>query len=303
MKVVNIGSLNIDRTYRVPTFVQPGETMQVESFAERCGGKGLNQSIALARAGASVVHVGAVGADGAELVRLLAANGVETGCIETVESPTGHAVIQVTDEGENSIIICPGANGRLSTQPIDRCLDSAGADDIILLQNETSQVAHVLAAARERGLMVALNPSPLTEGLLALDLSGVGIFILNEHEAAGMVGASESEEPRALVRKLQRRYPRAAFMLTLGGRGCMWAQEDAAESFPSFGAEAIDTTGAGDTFCGYYLEAVMRHLDAASVLARASAAASIAIGRPGAAASIPMSSEVDAFLHARGYRV
>lgn len=301
MKIFNIGSLNIDRTYRVADFVRPGETIKVSSYAEYCGGKGLNQSIAAARAGAEVFHVGAVGMDGSALVEELKNAGACTTYVNRVDAPTGHAVIQVTDAGENDIIICGGANDKVSIELIDRALAAAAPGDIVLLQNETANVGYALGAAKERGLRVVLNPSPINDSLLELDLTCVDLFILNEHEAAALAGMDDCSDSEAVANALSVRYPHAAHMLTLGSRGGRYLSLDAELTCSSYGMVPVDTTAAGDTFCGYFLASLAQGLDISDVLKRASAASAVAITRPGASISIPTALEVDAFMSTHPY--
>lgn len=297
MKILNIGSLNIDRTYRVHEFVQPGETIKALSYAEYCGGKGLNQSIALARAGACVWHAGAVGADGDALRRALVDAGVRDEFIQRVEGPTGHAVIQVTDTGQNDIIICGGANDKVSRELIDRALAALEPGDMVLLQNETANVAHAMRAAKERGLTVAFNPSPMNAGVLDLDLGLVDLFILNEGEACALAGLEHAAAPEEVLEALRERYGIARIVMTLGHAGCRFAAPDG--TFASCGAyrvEAVDTTGAGDTFCGFFLAGIASGSSPREALVRASAAAAISVTGAGAAQSIPAASEVDAFM-------
>ena len=171
MKVLNFGSLNIDFVYRVRDFVRPGETISAASFARFPGGKGLNQSIALARAGARVLHAGAVGTDGGFLVDLLRENGVDCSLVAVIDdTPTGHAVIQVADSGENSIVLYPGANHRIADELIDRALALTAPGDILLLQNEISAMPEIMRRAAERNLRIFFNPAPMTGAVAAYPL-------------------------------------------------------------------------------------------------------------------------------------
>lgn len=161
MKVLNFGSLNIDLVYRVRDFVRPGETISAQEFARFAGGKGLNQSVALARAGAQVVHAGAVGADGGFLLDLLRESGVDCSAVAVVDDvPTGHAVIQVSDAGENSIVLYPGANHRITAELIDRALAPTEPGDVLLLQNEISSMIDIMRRAHDRDLRIFFNPAP-----------------------------------------------------------------------------------------------------------------------------------------------
>ena len=171
MKVLNIGSLNIDRVYGVDHFVKPGETIKTRTYAEACGGKGLNQSIALARSGAEVHHVGAVGADGGMLLDVLKASGVHTEGTKSLSGASGHAVIQVDQNGQNNIIICGGANDSVSKEMIDEAVKEVEEGDIVLLQNEISNVGYAAETAKKAGAKVALNPSPINENLKTIPMN------------------------------------------------------------------------------------------------------------------------------------
>lgn len=294
MRVVNVGSLNIDRTYRVAGFVRPGETVTAFSFSEGAGGKGLNQSLALARSGADVWHVGAVGRDGAGLVETLAEAGVKTRYVETLDDVSGHALIQVDDTGQNEIVVCRGTNARLGERHVEEALSDFGRGDVLLLQNEINANAVALRCAREVGLTVAYNPSPLDAAALSLDLSGVDLFVLNELEAAALAGIGEWGERGTDV--LAGRYPDAEFLVTLGSEGSLYMKEGVVTRQESFRVDAVDTTGAGDTFCGYFLGLRSQGADVPEALRVASAAAALSVTRCGAARAIPTAEEVRSFL-------
>ena len=173
MKVLNFGSLNIDHVYRVEHFMQPGATQSSLGYARFPGGKGLNQSIALACAGARVYHAGCIGADGEFLRGLLAEKGVDTRFVRTAAQPTGHAVIQVDRRGQNCILLFGGANQCVDEAQIDAVLDGFAANDILLLQNEINALGSIMDKAYDRGMRIVLNPSPMEDALLALPLHKV----------------------------------------------------------------------------------------------------------------------------------
>ena len=293
MKILNIGSLNIDRSYQVPHIVQPGETLCSTSYCVYCGGKGLNQSIALARAGAEVWHAGAVGEDGDILIQALADSGVHTEWVIRSRQPSGHAIIQVDPNGQNSIVICPGANNTITPQVIDHALESFAPGDLLLLQNEVSHVGYAIQAGHAKGLLVALNPSPIDDSLLASDLSGVDLFMVNEVEGTLLAGG-EAHRPADLLTALARHYPHAALLLTMGDQGALYQDTHGRICQPIFPCQAVDTSGAGDTFCGYFLAALAEGSAPADALRLAAAAASIAVSRPGTAAAIPPRQEAEA---------
>ena len=292
MKFLCLGSLNLDFTYQVNDFVRAGETIAALERNEFCGGKGLHQSIALARAGAQVWHGGRIGADGVALQNRLEESGVRTELLETIDGPTGHAIIQVSPKGQNCIIIYGGANQRITNEDVDEMLSHFEAGDVLLLQNETSGRDYAMEQAAKKGMLVALNPSPIDAGLLASPaLSCVRWFILNEIEGEEITG---EKEPETICKALRAKYPGCEVVLTLGSAGVICY--DGAEFYRHgcFRVDAVDTTAAGDTFTGYFLASVAQGLTIPEALKRASTASAIAVSRPGASDSIPLSDEVAA---------
>lgn len=294
MKVLSFGSLNLDKVYTVPHFVRPGETMAAAALEEFCGGKGLNQSIALAKAGAEVWHAGCVGEkDGEMLIEALKAAGVNTSLIHRLPCPTGHAVIQVNEEGQNCILLYGGANQCVTRAQINETLDCFDPGDFLILQNEISELDYLITSASRRGLVIVLNPSPMTEELRKLPLELVDYFILNEVEARDLCGAEQKEEE--YPNRLQTRYPQAKVVLTLGEKGCLYQDEQQRLAQQAVRVEAVDTTAAGDTFTGYFIAGIAAGETAACALKTATCAAALAVGRKGASPSIPLRQEVKAF--------
>lgn len=293
MKILNFGSLNYDKTYQVDHFVRAGETILTREYTEFLGGKGLNQSVALARAGAQVYHAGAVGTDGGRLQTLLEETGVDTRHLARLNTVSGHAVIQVCD-GQNCILVCGGANQQISASYVDDVLDAFGPGDLLLLQNETACVAHAMSAAKARGMQVAFNASPITEGLFTYPLELVDYFLINEIEGMALAGMQEKDFD-AILSQLTARYA-GAFILTVGSAGAYYRCGSVCCHEGIFDVPVVDTTGAGDTFCGFFLAAVAKGLEPGEALRIASAASSLAVSRPGAANSIPTWDEVQTFL-------
>lgn len=292
MKILSLGSLNIDLVYSVSHINLEGETISARDREQKQGGKGLNQSVALAQAGADVFMAGCVGADGADLLETLRRSGVDTALVREVDGPSGHAIIQLADSGANSIIIYGGANGKVTPEMIDETLAGFDPGDYILLQNEISCVDYAIRAARERGLKVAFNPSPISEDLSAYPLDLVDIFILNELEGQALSGAGSTAGTDVLA-ALAARFPRAAIVLTLGEKGAMYHDGQHDLSCPAHKVPVVDTTGAGDTFCGYYLACTMKGMEPQSALEMAARASALAIGKKGAAVSIPTLTQVE----------
>lgn len=291
MKILNFGSLNLDHQYQVEHFVQPGQTLAASSVTTGCGGKGLNQSIALARAGAPVWQGGCIGREGAPLAALLQENGVDTRYLRRVDVPQGHAIIQRDKQGENCILLFGGSNRAVTPDQIRQTLDAFGPGDMLVLQNETNGLPELLAGGHARGMTVVLNPSPCEEALAGLDLSAVDWLILNEGEAYQISGA---DTPDAAWQALHRRWPNLRVVLTLGAAGSLLFTEAETLRQPAFRAEAVDTTGAGDTFTGYFLASLARGEALQHCLAVASRAAALSVTKKGAADAIPTRAEVEA---------
>lgn len=289
MKIFNFGSLNIDHVYAVEHFVQPGETVTSLDYRQFVGGKGLNQSVALAHAGADVVHVGRIGAEGLWLKERLEKSEADTSLIKIGKEPTGHAIIQVDQTGENSIIIHGGANQTLDKTDVEKILQISQPGDFVLTQNETSCVEHLLEKAAEKNLFTVFNPAPFTSRVNDYPLETVRMLIVNETEGAGITGHSE---PAKILESLLGRFPNSKVVLTLGSKGVKFRDSGTDLSVPAETVKAIDTTGAGDTFIGYFLAEFMNGAKIESALRLACRASAICVQRKGAADSIPSRSEL-----------
>ena len=289
MRVLNIGSLNLDYVYSVDHIIQPGETESTGSRNIFLGGKGINQSCALAKAGVEVYHAGMIGADGTAFLDACKEYGVHSDYIKTVDAPTGHTIIQVDQNAQNSILLFGGANQMLTKEFVDDVLSHFGREDVLLLQNEVNLLPYIVNQAYEKGMQIALNPSPFNEKLDAVDLSKISIFLLNEVEGFQITGKQSPEE---IVAELLHRFPEARIMLTLGKDGCVYADQNQKVHQPIFQVKAVDTTAAGDTFTGYFLAGLAEGLPMEEILRRSAKASSIAVSRPGAVPSIPYRQEV-----------
>lgn len=290
MKVLNIGSLNIDEVYSVRHFVKPGETISSTDFNQFCGGKGLNQSIALANAGADVFHAGAIGKDGLFLRDRLDLAGVDTSLIKIKNISSGKAVIQVIPEGENCIILFKGANHSILEEDIVEIIAGFDKGDVLLLQNEINNIGKIITLATERGLKIAFNPAPMDDSVLALPLDKVDIFIVNEIEGKELTG---EDEPEAIGKVFCDRFPDARLVLTLGERGVYYQEKYRIIQIPAKKIKPIDTTAAGDTFTGFFLAGFSRGDSIEACLKNAVKASAMACTRMGAADSIPLRLELD----------
>ena len=296
MRAVVFGSANLDRTYRVDHIVSAGETLSCRSMSEACGGKGFNQAIALARGGIATSFAGAIGSDGAPLVRMLEEAGVDTSHLMRREGPSGHAIIQLDDAGTNCIVVCAGANGTVTEADVDAVLADFEAGDLLVVQNEMSSTPYAIRAAHKREMIIAANPSPCDERIKEWDIGCVDYLFVNEGEAAAL---SHESEPEAMLARLHELYPDICIILTLGEEGSLCTAADGSVlKCPAEIVDAVDTTGAGDTFTGYFLAEVMVHAPLSRALAHASAASALCVTRHGAAPSIPTREEVLAWKHA-----
>ena len=294
MKILNYGSLNIDYTYSVDHFVRGGETMSSEEMHVFSGGKGLNQSIALSKSGAEVWHAGAIGTgDGDFLIRQLKEAGVNTEYISVLDGKTGHAIIQKAKDGGNCILLFGGANQQITREMVDGVMDHFEKGDYLVLQNEISEIGYIMERAREKGMVLVFNPSPMDDKISSYPLEYVDYFLLNEIEAGDICGEQGSGEE--LLQKLSDKFPASKIVLTLGGDGSLYRDGQRILTQGIYKVPVVDTTAAGDTFTGFLIGGLVQGLDAGEALDLAAKAAAIAVSRPGAAPSIPSREEVEAF--------
>lgn len=294
-RVVVVGSANVDLVVDVPRHPRGGETVLGGELRRTPGGKGANQAVGAARAGgADTVLVAALGRDdGAELLlRSLGEAGVRTPGVRRVGAPTGTALITVSPDGENAIVVAPGANEHLSLD------DGAGAliatADVVLAQLEIPLETVVAAAeARRPGARFILNAAPsrdLPESLWR----AVDVLVVNEHEAAdlaGRRGEARPDEPSDLARALLSRVP--AVVVTLGGDGALVAVRGRQDvHVPAIAVDVVDTTAAGDTFCGVLAAEIARGAELGDAARTAGVAAALAVTRPGAQEAVPDREEV-----------
>lgn len=290
MKVLNFGSLNIDNVYSVEHMAAPGETLASSGMQVFCGGKGLNQSIALARAGVPVYHAGLVGEEGGILRKACEEAGVDARYIKTVPGKSGHTVIQVDKNGQNCILLYEGANGQVTEEYADGVLAHFGKGDLLLLQNEINMPEYIIHQAYAAGMEIAINPSPYNSRLDACDFGKISLFLLNEIEGEQITG---EKEPEAILAKLKAEYPSAKILLTLGQEGSVYQHGKERHRQGIYKVKAVDTTAAGDTFTGYFIAAMIEGLPVPAGMELAAKASAIAVSREGAAASIPAREEVE----------
>ncbi len=288
-KILNFGSLNIDRVYSVDNFVRAGETKKSTKLDFFAGGKGLNQSLAIAKAGGNVFHAGLIGEDGNFLKEKLAQNKVNVDFIKTIDSPTGHAIIQVNQAGENCILLDAGANDKIDKSFIDEVLSNFEKDDFLVLQNEISNLSYLIDEAYKKGMQIILNPSPINEDLLNLDLEKISYLLVNEIEGQALTGESDFEE---ILNKFNLKYPNLRLVLTLGSKGSIFNYKKLRIHQNPYKVTAVDTTAAGDTFTGYFIANIAKEKDINEILDISSKASAICVTRKGASDSVPTREEV-----------
>lgn len=289
MKVLNFGSLNLDYVYSVDHMVTPGETLASYGMNVFCGGKGLNQSIALAKAGVEVYHAGLIGEEGEILLKTCQEGGVDSRYIRKTTEKSGHTIIQVDKDGQNCILLYGGANQSITREYVDEVLSHFEKGDILLLQNEINLLDYIIDQAYEKGMMIILNPSPYNEKLDSCDFKKISMLLLNEVEGAQVTG--EKDEEKILVR-LKELYPDMQVVLTLGKDGSVYQYKDQVYRQGIFPVQAVDTTAAGDTFTGYFISSILEGMPVDEGLKLAAKASAIAVSREGATASIPIKAEV-----------
>lgn len=298
-KIIVVGSCNTDMVIRVDHLPLPGETIIGHNFITNQGGKGANQAVAVSRLGGKTAFIARLGNDdfGAKSLRLLTEEGIDTSCIHLTDGvSTGVAIIPVDDKGENSIIVSSGANALLSSTDIEAAKPLFQNASILLMQLETPVPTLISAArlAKSYGAKVVLNPAPYPKEPLPSELLElVDIITPNETEAAGMSGIKVVDEDTAFeaISAIQRQGV-GMVIITAGASGAYTIIKGQIIRIPSTKVEAIDTTAAGDTFCGALCVALSKGADTVEAIRFANKAASISVTRIGAWMSIPYEKEI-----------
>lgn len=293
MTVAVVGSANMDLVVRQPRWTSPGETIFGTGFSTGSGGKGLNQAVACARAGAAVSFVGAVGDDpfGERLRRVVADEGIDGSRLVTDAAPTGIAAITVTDDGENAIVVVPGANDAAVLHGADRAAIRAASHLVVQLERPTALLDAAMRVAREHGVTTVLTPAPVRGGLDDL-IALADILVPNEGEAIALSGAGDGEAAAIALSRVV-----GTVIVTLGARGAVVARSGVVvRRVAARPVRPVDTTAAGDTFVGVLVAWLAAGNDLDAALDAATAAAAIAVTRPGAADSMPRRDEILAAL-------
>lgn len=289
-KVLNFGSLNVDYTYKVDHMTREGETQASEAMEIFLGGKGFNQSVALAKAGVNVYHAGMIGDDGDSFLPACEECGIHTDYIKKIEGKGGHTIIQVDKNAQNSILLYGGSNRKIGPEFVDEVLSGFEEGDYLLLQNEISSLNYIIDKAYEKGMKIILNPSPYDFRLDDCDMTKISYFILNEIEGGMLSGKTDPDE---IIDAALQKYPHAGIVLTLGSDGAIYADASGSRFHqPIFPVKAVDTTAAGDTFTGYFIAGLLENMPIPDILKMSAKASSIAVSRKGASPSIPARKEV-----------
>lgn len=304
MRILNFGSLNLDYVYSVEHFVQAGETLDSIGMEVFCGGKGLNQSIAIRKSGQEVWHAGAIGeGDAGILVERLLKDGVHINLITEKKGSSGHAIIQKDASGQNCILLYGGANQKINQEDVDRALGQFDAGDYLILQNEISEVGYMMEKAHEKGMRIVFNPSPMNAKICDYPLEYVDYLVLNEIEAEQICKMkniliqeeSKKKGSEGLLEAIAESLPSTKVILTLGVKGAIYKDSTQTVFQEAYKVAAIDTTGAGDTFTGFLIGSLVAGKDVQEAMTLAAKASAISVTRKGAAPAIPTLQEVLAF--------
>jgi ribokinase len=288
MTIFNLGSINADHVYRVPHLPGPGETLAAHSLQTGLGGKGANMSVAAARAGSHVAHIGAVGADGLWARDRLMEYGVDTRHIAQLDVPTGHAIINVDDAGENAITLFSGANQAIKENAISAALSAGSTGDILVMQNETNAQLIATEVGSKLGFRVCYAAAPFDAEAVKAVLPFLDFLILNQIEAEQLETALGLKIEDLKIEDI---------IVTLGSDGARWLNKTNGiyRKFDALKVTPIDTTGAGDTFTGYVLSGLDRGLSMGQAISLAMRAAALMVTRMGTADVIPDLKEAEEF--------
>ena len=293
MKVLVYGSVNIDMVFSVDHIILPGETIKSKKMTRSAGGKGANQAVALAKAGSSVWFAGKAGNDASWIVSIMDKAGVNTEYLCHTEHANGQTVIQLDRNRQNAIITLADANGEIEESEIESVLTHFEEGDCLVLQNEIPHLAYLLEKGEEKGMYIVLNPSPMTDDIATLPLEKVNLLVVNEIEGAALAQMNPDSDFENILSALEARYPDTEIVMTVGARGAYYRFQGDMYFSTGTKVKAVDTTGAGDTFLGYFLTYRNEKRDIDNCLSDSCFAAGIAVSRPGAMQSIPSRSEVD----------
>ena len=290
MTIYNLGSINIDHIYKLLHFPLGGETVSSFDYDVGLGGKGVNQSIAAINAGGTVVHIGSIGVNSEWILKMLQDLNLNTDHIVVSDKTTGHAIIYLNENAENSIVLYAGANHDFNLSNIKRALSQSRPGDWLLLQNETNLSYETVSLARSLGLKIAYSAAPFDCQKIEELLPCCDLLVLNEVEA---------QQCKSNITNFETLTDHMVYVVTKGKAGAVCSMSGQLLTFPSFLVDPVDTTGAGDTFLGFLLSELDNGVEIQSAIKLSIAAAAIQITRAGAVKAIPFREEVERFISSR----
>ena len=287
MTIYNLGSINIDHLYMLERIPKPGETLSSLETHITIGGKGLNISVAANRSGADVRHIGVVSSADPSVLDMIAGLGLDSALISQVDVQTGHAIIYVDENSENSIVVHGGANLCFSESQIRTALSSAQPDDWLVLQNETNANEIGISIAREKGMQIALVAAPFNAKTMPEQIEKVDLVSMNktESELFEVISGTSIGNLKSID-----------FLITYGADGAVFLSDGEARRIAAHKVHSIDTTGAGDTFFGVFMAHYTSRGCVETALKKANAAAALIVQRRGVASVVPSQKEIDTFL-------
>lgn len=290
MRILNFGSINYDFVYKVDEFPTSGETITSKDYHKYFGGKGLNQSVAIANSGLDVVHAGQVGFDGLDAIEYLNKFKITSKLSINDRQPTGHALIQVNNSGKNNIILYEGSNKNISEEFIDEVFQDFQADDFLVIQNEINAIPYIINKANEIGMKIFFNPAPFDDDVKKYPLRKIDYFILNEHEAMGLTDTKSIQEALTVFKE---DWSDSKIIVTLGELGSCYIYNNKINYFGRYEVKTVDTTSAGDTFIGYFVSGIANKKTIQSAILVASKAAAITVSKKGTSITIPKKEVVE----------
>lgn len=285
MTIFNLGSINIDHTYHLDYFVEKGETLVASDYQIALGGKGANQSVAIAKAKGQVFHIGAIGQADKKFLKLLASCGVNTSYVQELDSPSGHAIVMVEKQtGQNQIIIYSAANRKIKKEQLENALQKANPQDWVLAQNETSLVADFFEMAKQKNLKICYSAAPFIPQQTAKLLPLTDLLVVNEIEITALC---EYLDCKIIDLKIPH------LIITKSDKGISYFGEQGNFDLSARKVKVVNSTGAGDTFLGYLLARISQGWSIKQASEQAIIAASLQISKQGTINAIPSLEEVE----------
>lgn len=289
MKVLCFGSANLDHVYKVDHFTVPGETQGCLEYNIKCGGKGVNQAIAMALAANDTYFAGIIGSDSGLLKDALVDKGVHIDYMKISNKPTGHAIIEVDQSGQNHILLYGGTNKEIDFEYIDEVLSHFSKGDIVVLQNEINNVPYIIERCYEKEMKIFFNAAPYDIAVKNYPIEKVTWLVVNETEGAAL---SNEEDYEKIIQTLKQKYPHTHILFTMGKEGSRVLTDKEDIKVEALKVNAVDTTGAGDTYIGYFVRGIVEEMPLLETAQMATKASAIAVTRFGAVDSIPNYEEV-----------